>query len=296
MQQNSAKALKVFISYAHQDKDLVEDLRRHLQTLQRKGLITIWYDRELLAGMEEIEIIRHLNTSQIILLMISSDFLASNYHVSNEMQQAMLLRARNKAHVIPIILRSVDWKIPPLDQLRGLPASGVAVTAWRDRDSTFLDITQEIEKVAYSLLGRGIDPPPPSPPSPSRTPDAEDGYYENLRKQVERDLDPLSKIVPGYSTFAFFGGIVARIENTGKSQEVYLLSESDWNRIPPGEKEQSATSCLVEPMIVGNQTISVAVFRQLLAGSYIIWAERSRLHRVTVTTGKCILEDLRQKR
>lgn len=195
-------ALKVFISYAHQDEDLVKDLNKQLESLRQRGLITPWYDRLLLAGKEKIEIIRHLNASQIILLMISPDFLASNYHVSNEMQQAMLLRAKNKAHVIPVILRPTNWEIPPLDQLRALPTDGKPVTLWQDKDSAFLNITEGLRDVAHSLageLGRGvkpvIDPPPLSPPpSQNRTPDAEDEYYEILRKQVEQELNPLGRL------------------------------------------------------------------------------------------------------
>ena len=106
-----ASSVEVFFSYAHEDEVWRIELEKHLSMLQRKGFIAAWHDRKISAGMEwarEIDI--HLQTSQIILLLISADFLASNYCWGVELQEAMRRHRAGTACVIPILIRPVDWK------------------------------------------------------------------------------------------------------------------------------------------------------------------------------------------
>src|SRR5437016_2055252 len=101
-------AVKIFFCYTHEDEDLLNTLKRHLWPLQRQGLIDLWYDRDISAGSEwEQEISQHLNASQIILLLVSPDFMASEYCYSNEMQRAIERHEPREALVIPVILRLV---------------------------------------------------------------------------------------------------------------------------------------------------------------------------------------------
>lgn len=103
-------AVKIFFCYAHEDEELLNKLKSHLRSLQRQGLIEFWYDRNISAGTEwEQKIDEHLNTAQIILLLISSDFIDSDYCYSIEMKRAIERHAKGEAHVIPIILRHVYW-------------------------------------------------------------------------------------------------------------------------------------------------------------------------------------------
>src|SRR5690242_9935490 len=102
---------EVFYSYAHKDEALREELETHLSMLRRQGHISGWYDRNIDAGIEWAqEIDEHLNTAQIILLLISADFLASDYCYSVEMQCALQRHEAREARVIPIILRPVSWE------------------------------------------------------------------------------------------------------------------------------------------------------------------------------------------
>lgn len=98
--------IAVFYSYAHEDESLREQLEKRLSMLRRQGLISEWHDRQIAAGTEWAqEIDAHLETASVILLLVSSDFLASDYCYDIEMQRALERHARSEARVIPVILR-----------------------------------------------------------------------------------------------------------------------------------------------------------------------------------------------
>ena len=100
--------IKIFYCYAHEDKDLRDRIDKHLGVLKRLEQVTGWYDREIQAGTEwEREIEAHLITANIILLLVSSDFVNSDYCYGVEMQKALEMHEKGKAHVLPILLRPV---------------------------------------------------------------------------------------------------------------------------------------------------------------------------------------------
>src|SRR5205814_636634 len=139
-------------SYAHKDKRLRDQLETQLSLLKHEGLISSWYDRNIGAGEKwASEINMHLNTAQIILLLISPDFMASHYCYSIEMKRAMERHEAGEALVIPIILRPVDWKGAPFEKLQFLPTGARPVTTWKNRDEAFLDIARGIRKAVEDL-------------------------------------------------------------------------------------------------------------------------------------------------
>lgn len=141
--------VNVFISYAHKDASFCKELEKHLKTLQRERLISTWHDREIIAGEEfEKEINRHLNQAGIILLLISSDFIASDYHWTVEVTRALERRALGYASVIPVLLRHVDWETPPIKDLSPLPKNRKPVNSdhWKDQDAAFLEIAKGIRE------------------------------------------------------------------------------------------------------------------------------------------------------
>lgn len=147
-------SISIFYSYAHEDERLRKKLDKHLVLLQRQGLISTWYDRKITAGTEWAnEISTHLNNAQIILLLVSSSFLASDYCYSNEMAQALERHNAGTARVIPIILRPVDWQGAPFRQIQALPTDARPITGreWRNQDEAFADVAQGIRKVIEQL-------------------------------------------------------------------------------------------------------------------------------------------------
>jgi TIR domain/Bacterial TniB protein len=150
---NTSVQISLFYSYAHIDKALREELDKHLSLLRRDGLITQWYDRDISVGTEWAkQIDQHLNTAHIILLLISSDFLASTYCYSVEMNRALERHEAGEACVIPILLRPVDWQNAPFAKFQVLPTNHKPVTNWRNRDDAFLDIASNIRKAIEKLL------------------------------------------------------------------------------------------------------------------------------------------------
>jgi hypothetical protein len=139
----------VFFSYSHKDEALRNQLETHLALLKRDGVISTWHDRRLTAG-DHIDsgISAQLESADLILLLVSADFLASEYCIGNEMKRALERHHEGKARVIPIILRPCDWKTAPFNGLLALPKDGLPVTKWPDPDDAFLDIVTSIRAAA----------------------------------------------------------------------------------------------------------------------------------------------------
>jgi tetratricopeptide (TPR) repeat protein len=150
--QEHAMAYQVFISYSHQDQSLRQKLDNHLANLKSQNIITSWYDGEITAGTNwQSQIIQHLNEAQIILLLISDGFMASDFCTSIEMTQAIARHDANQARVIPIILRPVDWQGAPFEKIQALPTGAKPVTDWPNQDSAYLDIVRGIRKAINDL-------------------------------------------------------------------------------------------------------------------------------------------------
>jgi hypothetical protein len=148
----SVKSVEIFYSYAHEDERLRKKLETHLSLLKQEGLITGWYDREIRAGAEWMhEIEAHLNSAHIILLLVSPDFMASDYCYSIEMKRALERHEARSVRVIPIILRPTDWKKAPFSKLQVLPSNQRPITKWPDRDEAFLNVAQDIRKAVDEL-------------------------------------------------------------------------------------------------------------------------------------------------
>src|SRR6266496_35792 len=157
VQQSSA--ITIFCCYAREDEDLLDKLKRHLSPLKRRNVIHVWHDGDIRAGTEwEPEIKNHLNDAKIILLLISADFINSDYCYSTEMQHALERHKRGEARVIPVLLRPVgNWeKLPPgdiqLGQLRPLPKDAKPITLWANRDEAWKDVTEGISRVISDLV------------------------------------------------------------------------------------------------------------------------------------------------
>ena len=139
------QAIELFYSYAHEDEKLRDKLEKHLTLLEREGVITGWHDRKIGAGKEwQNEIDTHLNSSQIILLLVSANFIASDYCWDVEVKRAMERHETKEARVIPIILDYVDWESAPFAKLQALPKNAKPVKKWQNHDNAFLSVAEGI--------------------------------------------------------------------------------------------------------------------------------------------------------
>jgi hypothetical protein len=140
-----AGAVSVFFSYCHQDEDLRNELGRHLKLLERAGLIQGWHDRKIVPGEEwAAEIDNHLYTCDVILLLLSADFFASDYCSEIETPVALERHRASAACAIPVVLRPVMWRQSPLAALQALPKNATPVAAWTSRDEAFVNVCEGI--------------------------------------------------------------------------------------------------------------------------------------------------------
>lgn len=148
----SQEPVKVFYCYAREDKTLRDKLERHLAALKRTRQIITWHDREIQPGAEwEKEIDSHIESADLILLLISADFIDSDYCWGKEMYQALDKHRKGTSQTIPIILRPVVWTGTPIAELQLLPTDAKPVTQWPDPDQAFEDVAQNISRVVSSL-------------------------------------------------------------------------------------------------------------------------------------------------
>lgn len=139
---------RIFVSYSHEDERLKNKLVTHLSILQRVRGALIWHDRDIKAGDDwSNDINTNLLTAQIILLLISPDFVASQYCYSIEMQKAMELSKEGLARVIPIILRPTELEGTPFMALQALPRNAKPISTWSNEDVAWVEVVQGIKAI-----------------------------------------------------------------------------------------------------------------------------------------------------
>ena len=161
---------RVFFSYCHADDELRNQLEKQLAILKRQGVIETWNDHCIGAGEEfATSISRELESCDIILLLVSADFLNSEYCYDIEMKRAMARHEAGDAIVIPVILRSCLWADAPFGKLNATPPDGKAVTQWPDRDVAFTEVAKAIKEAAARIDGRSQAPAPSRGPAHAPT-------------------------------------------------------------------------------------------------------------------------------
>lgn len=144
---SAEKELKVFVSYSHVDEKLKDELVKHLVPLGRLYGIKTWHDRKIAAGDDwKKSIDNELNSADIVLLLVSIDFINSQYCYDVELEAAMERNARGETVVVPIILRSCMWQHTPFAKLQALPRDAKAVTSWPNPDEAFADVAEGLRK------------------------------------------------------------------------------------------------------------------------------------------------------
>lgn len=187
----------VFFSYSHVDEALRDQLEKQLSMLKRQGVIDTWHDRRIGAGQEIAPAIdEHINRDDIILLLVSADFLASDYCYDIEMQRAMERHESEAAIIIPVILRACDWHHAPFGKLNAVPLDGKPITQWADIDEAFLQVAKAVRGAAARLnktvpsLAAAVDTSTTSYPSlrPAKGPRSSNLRLAKTFTQRDKDL------------------------------------------------------------------------------------------------------------
>jgi CheY-like chemotaxis protein len=153
----------LFYSYAHEDEALRDELQGHLTILERRGVIRSWHDRAITAGSDwGHEIDQRLRTADVVLLLISKDFIASDYIFGVELDVAMQRQRSGDAVVVPILLRDVDLQPEDADGLpfvnllksQGLPRDWKPVTSWSNRDEAWTNVARGLRETVRVIQDR----------------------------------------------------------------------------------------------------------------------------------------------
>ena len=190
----SPTPVTLFYSYAHEDEALRDELQGHLKLLERRGLLAPWHDRQIRPGADwGTEIDLNLKRAELVLLLVSKDFIESDYIMGVELAAAMQRHATQTASVVPIIVRAVDLDpedadVLPFLKLQGLPTDLKPVTSWANRDEAWTDVAKGLRRTVKEIRERRLArvsvveaddpfaflPPPvgsaPQPMAPSRAP------------------------------------------------------------------------------------------------------------------------------
>ena len=176
----ATEPVKVFISYAHKDDTFLDGIYTTLKPLELNKQISIWTDKLILPGRDWHEtILQNLSDAHVILLLISPDFLASDYITHNEIRGALNRHAESSnVFVIQVLVRPVVLNLLPFGELQAIPTGAEPVSQWPTRDEAWNDVLEHVQKV---LRGFGRSPEPrPEPARPQRPPDISDKIVKVL--------------------------------------------------------------------------------------------------------------------
>ena len=219
--------VRIFLSYSHKDETYFNDLETHLSPLKRGANIETWHDRKISPGEEwQKERNDQLNLADIILLLVSADFIASDFCFCTELEQARTRHEAREARLIPIFLRPIDLDAlcdTPIQKLQGLPDPKKPISKWNDREEAYLEVVKGIRKVVNEIIQQKQQEEM-SRPSPMRSKVADEHYIE--REEEKKFLERFSKAIqePAQNPLLFnihgIGG-VGKTTLMGRLQQAY---------------------------------------------------------------------------
>jgi CheY-like chemotaxis protein len=261
----AAPPVSLFYSYAHEDEALRDELRGHLKILERRGLLSSWHDREIKPGEDwHAKIDAQLQMADLVLLLVSKDFIESDYIFGNELTVAMQRHKAGVATVVPILVRAIDIEAEdrealPFLELQGLPTDMRPVTSWSNRDEAWTNVAKGLRatvKVIHEKKAAAATRSPrrggmraPLPAAPAATP---------MESAADVARDPvLAEVVDGFTARVSAanlqrgGGAVDA--DTLRTQAIQLIDEPEWKRVlwvdDHPDHNESETSALAKLQI-----------------------------------------------
>ena len=148
----SDRPAKLFVSYSHRDERYRESLESHLKVLKSAGLLDIWHDRRIDPGEDWKGKIDHaLEEADVVVFLVSADFLASAYCNDVELSRALERHADGSCRVVPVIVRDANWKLSRISEFQPLPSNGRPITTWPNKDTAWRIVAEGLEGVVRSI-------------------------------------------------------------------------------------------------------------------------------------------------
>lgn len=185
--------MKAFISYSHADEYYLERLKKHMKVLERDGLLTSFYDRDILAGDQlDEKIFTELSSSELFLAIVSPDFVASEYCYDKEFKKAQELHDSDQIRIVPVIVEECEWRQSPIGNFLAVPKDGKAIAIWDNENVAFLDAVTQIRKVAEEFAATKQSSAPESHMSVVSAKPEDDSPLKT-KYRVKRDFDKVDR-------------------------------------------------------------------------------------------------------
>lgn len=180
---------RIFISYSHEDKQYLNQLDKHRAVMIDDGLIELWCDKYIQPGHRiYAEIKKEIHSCDIILLLVSPDYLASE-SCREEMSIAIKRRHSSKVvNVIPIILKSCDWMNTRLKELKALPEDGVPISTSKNKDEVYTNIVKELRQLCLDPSSTPLDRKRTQPQTAADVPQPQVDKY-----RVKKDFNEIDR-------------------------------------------------------------------------------------------------------
>jgi hypothetical protein len=228
--------LRLFISYAHKDADLKQQLLTHLKGLERQGRIRPWEDTQIEVGSSWREAIGDaMAQCDIALFLISKDFIASDFIHSVEVERLMERREKQGIRVVPIVLRPCVWSLERYGAIEALPAKAKPLVTFAEddgsRDQAWTDIVVQLDEWAKAIPERNRGPIWKDNPYPGlRAFDEREARIFTGREDKAREL--LGKLEQGVRLLAVYGA-----SGSGKSSLVRAGLIPAWRQRFPNDED-----------------------------------------------------------
>jgi len=145
-------ALSLFISYSHTDETFRDQLRGALMAYERKGELVPWDDTKIIPGQKwESEILENLERADIIVLLLSNDFISSDYCYQKEFERARERDAAGECVIVPIVVRACPFQKLELGKIQAIQPKGKPIKSATDRDAAWLEVTKQMDRVIARL-------------------------------------------------------------------------------------------------------------------------------------------------
>ena len=144
--------IQIYISHSNRDRQMKEQLITYLKSLERQGLINILNDQGIPGGENwEALIDTQMSRASIILLLVSPDYLASDWCYEIEARRALERMETDGIKVVQIILKRCDWFYAPFGRLQALPMNGKPINEWRKRPDAYIDVAERVKQIVYQF-------------------------------------------------------------------------------------------------------------------------------------------------
>jgi|GEM_PF-3663852 len=146
----TAPTNRVFVSYSHKDAAWLERLNVHLRPLVRSGMVDLWDDTKIVPGRDwRLEIQEAIESASVAVLLVSADFLASEFVTRDEIPRLLSTAAERGTLIVSVILGpSMYEQTPEISRFQAInpPSNPLCDMNWGDAERTFKRLAETVAR------------------------------------------------------------------------------------------------------------------------------------------------------